>query len=433
MTIDAVIVGAGIAGLVAGLRLQQAGRATVIVERGARAGGLCATLDEGGLTFAVGCNEFGAGLVQMLGQLGVEASFHRPRARFHFGRTVVELPPNLRTAGALAIRLPQLARAAWGSRRVDTLGALIDGYVRDPFLADLACLPAFAVMRSPDDVGLASIRADLSPELGYGYDKSHTPVGGPRALVDAMVSRYQALGGTLRLNEAAQRVTPGDGGGHVVHTARGALRAANVLSSADLAGDRIGDGQSAKPGLEVGLVLLAVRCTHPLPAGLHTFDGFTPGVARMLRDLDAGVGVDAPSWHAICPDLPERDGRYALTVFVPLARGERDPPIARQERLIAHIRQAIDRWSPGFDGAVAWASFVTPDAYEARVGLRPRLSPWVRPVGVDKPPSLDPRTGVARLGTAVDPPGEHAGAAALSGWRAAERVLAPPPPPGGPP
>jgi len=46
------------------------------------------------------------------------------------------------------------------------------------------------------------------------------------------------------------------------------------------------------------------------------------------------------------------------------------------------------------------------------------------PIGFDKPPNYDEATGLYHVGTSVGPPGEHAGAAALSGKLAAEQVIA---------
>jgi hypothetical protein len=42
---------------------------------------------------------------------------------------------------------------------------------------------------------------------------------------------------------------------------------------------------------------------------------------------------------------------------------------------------------------------------------------------MSKPASYDAERAIHFIGTSVEPPGEHAGAAALSGWRAAQGVI----------
>jgi len=233
-----------------------------------------------------------------------------------------------------------------------------------------------------------------------------------------MVARFTQLGGTLLLDHPyldTHRV----GDVHAVRTPHGEIHARSVLSS---------EGRwreyptEAKPGLEVGSVLLLVR-PNRYPSGFHTVDWFAPGVASMLRRLDVGERVDAPSFHSFRSDLAERDGLCTVNVFVPLARDEHDPPPLRRHALVSHVRRTLERLLPGSGDAVRRATFMSPDEYEARFGLRPRPSTRVLPHGLAKPKSYDPLRGVHFIGTSVDPPGEHAGAAALSGLRAAEDVV----------
>lgn len=417
---DAAIVGAGLSGLVAGIALQRAGVETVIVERSARAGGLSGTFEHDGFEFVIGCNDFGVGFEKQLGELGVDIHFHHPRARFHFGHRRIQLPPDVRTLARLVPSLPALVSALRGTRCATTLGELVDHHIRDPLLADLACLPAFAMMRSPDDVTLSALKADFSRELGYGYDKSCTPVGGPQALVDRMVRRFEELGGRLLLRHECLEIGRG-AAGHLLRTPEREIRARHVLSTQGRWSEY---PRAAKAGLEVGLVLLVVRQACPFPRHLHTLDWFGPGVARMLRRLDAGNAVETPAFHGFRSDLAPRDGCYTLNVFLPLPRGQGDLAPPQRRRFLQHVEQTLARLLPGFREALVRSHFLSPDEYAERFGFRPQPSRRILPPGVDKPPSFDDIRRVHFLGTSVDPPGEHAGAAALSGWRAARRIIA---------
>ena len=84
----------------------------------------------------------------------------------------------------------------------------------------------------------------------------------------------------------------------------------------------------------------------------------------------------------------------------------------------------VDATLPGFGDALLYARFLSPADYQDLVGLRCAPSPHVPPVGVGKLSSYDAERDLHYVGTSVGPPGEHAGAAFLSGKLAAQAVLA---------
>ena len=100
--------------------------------------------------------------------------------------------------------------------------------------------------------------------------------------------------------------------------------------------------EGSKPGLRVAAALLVVDTgAFTLPKNVHTLDWFEPGVGQMLRDLDRGVPVARPSFHAFCSDIPARDRCRSITAFVPLARGEQAPSDDRRATLLDHV---CERW-----------------------------------------------------------------------------------------
>jgi phytoene dehydrogenase-like protein len=421
---DAIVVGAGLAGLTAALHLQRAGRRTVLIERRAKVGGLCGTFAHEGHEFVVGCNDFGAGLERELHELGVEISFHHPRTAMFFEGGRVEHPPGPGTALRLLRKLPAIARAILGARHADTitLGQLVDRHVRDPWLADVACLPAFAMMRSPDDVMLSAIAADFSKEHGYGYDVSATPVGGPQAMADAMARRFRELGGALLLEHAclARRR---EGTLHVVETPTGELRARALLSSEGRWGFY---PPGTKKGLEVASLLLAMEASFPFPDGLHAIDGFPRGLASVLRALEGGRPVGAFPVHLFRADLRPRDGLVTANALLVLPRGERALAPARRHALQQHALATLDVLLPGFSAAVRGAWLLDPIEYAERVGLSCAPSRYVPPLGFGKPPSYDAARDIHFIGVSAGPPGDHAGAAVRSGSlaaRSAQRAL----------
>lgn len=419
--LDAIVVGGGLAGLTAALHLQKAGKRTLVLERRPTAGGLCGTFELDGHDFVIGCNDFGSGLAKELESLGVDVAFHHPKTRFHFGRHVVTLPPDLATMAPLALRLPGIARALLGARRAEvrTLGQLVDRHISDPLLRDLACVLATGVMRSPDDVELSAVKEDFSKEWAYGYDKTSTPVGGPQVMIDRMVRRFEELGGEVRLGCECTAIER-DGANRRVVTSSGAFTAAAVLSSEGRWSDY---PEGKRRGLEVASLLFVLDAKFAYPPGFHTIGWFAPGVPEQLRRLEAGARNDEFSFHVFRSDLPAKKDSYTINGFVPMPRGERDQDPARREAILEYVVRRLDRMLPGLASAVRHRRLLSPLEYEERFGFRAAPSPWLAPVGFRKPPSHDPVRGIHLLGNSVHPPGEHAGAAVLSGRLAAAQVL----------
>lgn len=113
-----------------------------------------------------------------------------------------------------------------------------------------------------------------------------------------------------------------------------------------------------------------------------------------------------------------------MNAFVPLARGESCLSPDRRATLTRHVHGKLDRLCPGISSALRQFYLLSPREICERLGVTAAPSPLVPPIAFEKPAAYDNAQDVHYLGTSVDPPGEHAGAAVLSGRRAAERVIA---------
>jgi phytoene dehydrogenase-like protein len=422
---DVVVVGSGLSGLTAALALQQYGNRVLLLEERDLAGGLCGTHELDGYEFVTACNDFGSGIERILRGLGVRAAFHHPRTRFAFEGFTWHVPPTLSTWFGVLARAPHLARLLWQARRDPgaCLGPLVDRSVRDPGLADFLLSLAYPLGVSPDDLSVSSLRASLSREYAYGYQRPTVPVGGPGVLVRDLVEHFQAQGGRIELGVRCPGVQS-DGKWKAVLTESGSFGAREVVSSE---GRWSAVAGREKPGLAVSMLLVAVRSDLRIPDGLHTIVHMPPRVGEWLRSIDAGEAPDAFGFHLFRSDLPPRADHYTLNVYCFLPRGVDHPDAGHRARVEAYLDHQLERLLPGLASASLYRRFVSPRDFEARHGLSSRPTPWILPPGARKADLLDPATGVRHVGSSVAPPGEHAGAAMLSGLRAAaatQRALA---------
>ena len=271
-----VVIGAGVGGLAAAIRLAHAGHVVTVLEQAALLGGKCGRKVAGGFTFDSGPSlltlpwvfealfaDTGAPLREELELLAVE-----PVTRYRFAdgsgfdlsadlaRSVEALEAWSPGAGADWERflatcarmwkasLPFLTGPPpWPPRREAppapgdllrvkpwwTLRQLARAHARDPRLRMV--IERFATYAGADPRRAPAALA-VAGYVEHAFGAWH-PRGGLYALVEAMARRLAAVGGELRLNTAVRRVVRRDGAVRGVETGGGLLPADVVISNAD--------------------------------------------------------------------------------------------------------------------------------------------------------------------------------------------------------
>lgn len=104
-----------------------------------------------------------------------------------------------------------LQREAWESFVDRPLGEVIERYAQHDALRGLLLTDAkIGVFASAHDASLLQNRCFLYHVIGNGTGEWRVPVGGMRALVDALIQRALQLGVELRINAAASRLDLGE-------------------------------------------------------------------------------------------------------------------------------------------------------------------------------------------------------------------------------
>jgi phytoene desaturase len=344
---DAVVVGAGIGGLVCANLLAEAGLAVLLVEQHYMAGGFCSTFRRGGYTFdasthfypLVGNPDTFVG--RLLRRLGVATEWVKmdPVDTFHFpDGTSFDVPADFdsylarvkqrfseeargldaffadaRAAYALGLLAYFRERHAPGIERFRdwTVAQALDRHVRDPRLRLLltADCPHWG---SPPC--RTSFVFDSMLRFAY-FLGNYYPVGGSQAFADELARAFEARGGEILMSTTVERILDRDGRAHAVEmtTTRGRLagryrvEAGAVVSNADL---RLTLERLLRPEVVPPELLAAVRRlrpSHPCYLSHLGLRGVTPERLAPLQ------GYYWQGWDA------DRmgDGALRCKVFVP--------------------------------------------------------------------------------------------------------------------
>jgi phytoene dehydrogenase-like protein len=388
---DAVIVGAGIGGLIAANLLVRGGLKVLLLEQHYMVGGFCSTFRRGGYTFdaathfypLLGNPETLTG--RLLAELGVTTGWVKmdPVDVFHFpDGSRFAVPADLATYRVrLAAEFPHQAAAldaffaavseayfagllhyfrGMPEERVERLAPYrdltvmdaLDRWFSDPKLKLLltADCPHWG---SPPD--RTSFVFDSMLRLSY-FLGNYYPRGGSQAFADELARRFEEQGGHVLTSTLARRVVVEDGAAAGVELevlrgparGRAAVRAGMVVSNADLllTLERLVGAAHLPPGtLER---LRALRTTFPC---WLTYIG--------LRDVPADVLYDAQGYYWDGWD-PRRVGRDALRfkLFVPtLYEPGMAPPggqILIVQKVLEMDYEAVDDWAAHKQRVEGW-------------------------------------------------------------------------------
>lgn len=255
---DIAIIGAGMSGLAAGIRLAHFGRKVCIFERHDRVGGLNSYYTRNGRAYDVGLHavtnmaapdQRRAPLNKLLRQLRIDRSSldFRPQkgSAIEFPGTHLDFnndPKTMREGigdifPSQADGFDNLVRAIYDADAYalteDSTSArsVLNKYLSDPQLADMLMCPVLyyggaAEHDMPFQQFSVLFRSIFLEGLGR-------PSGGIRPLLDALQGRYEETGGELRLNAGVEKIICLDGGARALRLDDGSrVEVGSVLSSA---------------------------------------------------------------------------------------------------------------------------------------------------------------------------------------------------------
>jgi len=418
---DVVVVGAGLAGLVAAVRLAEAGQRVLVLEASRHVGGRAMTTREDGFSFNLGAHALyrnGAG-ARVLNQLGIPL-----RGRIPNGKSVVirddrtfKLPDGFvslvstraiglkgkRELAGLLTRLPEIDH-----HRLDAVPVRewIDGELQDAgtrlLLEGLVRLTTYANAPEELSAGVAVEQLQLALKAGVLYLD-----GGWQSIVDALSARLKAAGGTMLTSTPLSQVRiDGDAVSGVVLSEGREISARCVVLAVPpkIAAELIphGYGTTVRRFAD-GAVPVLAGC---LTVGLNRWDDRQPTFA---------LGLDQPLYYSVHSPFAElAPPRGALIHLMKYLGNDRPEPA----QLRLELESLLERMQPG------WREQLVVDQFLPSMTVVPAIDLASGGGSLGRPPVVvDDVAGLRVAGDWAGSEGTLADASIASGYRAAETIL----------
>ena len=414
---EVCIIGGGIAGLFAGLYLQKAGISSIIIEKKKMPGGLVGTFMMENREFTIACNDFGKGFERECQQLGVEIAFHRPKNVFLFTDRSLEIPFSLKTLKALLPYLSEMMKTFFSKRDAGlTLTAFFDKNVQSQPARDLLNLLSYPLGLTEDQIGIDELRREIKDHHGYGYGQPRTPKGGLKALIDALVKRYQQLGGELILGTEGKIQDSKTG---VVIAGDQQINAGAIMTCE---GKWSSYPTDTPTSLFWGMFLVSLDKAI-FPKNTHTLAFFAPGIAQHMQLLNNGILPDEFTFHLFKSGADNDKPPYNFNILFYLPRDQVELSEQELAKIKSFIFSQIAKVIPNFRQAMVFNHYLSPTEFASVHGFSAQTIPLQLSTWQQKPDVFDAKTGLYYLGNSVGPSGDHAGQAILSAQWAVDKLL----------
>lgn len=225
---DAIIIGAGIGGLICGCYLAKAGMKVLIAEQHYKPGGYCTSFKRQGFTFDACAHSFGGyrkdGIVRkVFTELGIDKRVKIKRYdpsdivvtpgykisfRADLNETIKEFqaafPDESNNIKSFFYFLNNPTPKFFAFMRKRTFKDLLDQYFTNEKLKAILSFPLLGNGGLPPSLMSAFIGAQIFTE--FLIDGGYYPEGGMQVLSDALAERFKELGGTLRLSDPVKKI-----------------------------------------------------------------------------------------------------------------------------------------------------------------------------------------------------------------------------------
>jgi phytoene dehydrogenase-like protein len=224
---DAIIIGAGMSGLVCGCYLAKAGMKVLIAEQHSKAGGYCTSFKRGVFTFDAAAHSFGSyreggNMNRVFKELDLDKRIKikrydpndvviAPDYEITFWTDLEKTIQELQQAFPHETKIREFLNFMASPRPTDmaalrnkTFKDLLDKYFADQGLKTILSIPLLINGGLPPSLLSAFTGSQIFAE--FILDGGYYPDGGMQALPDALTARFKELGGTMLLSCGVKKI-----------------------------------------------------------------------------------------------------------------------------------------------------------------------------------------------------------------------------------
>lgn len=225
---DAIIVGAGISGLICGCYLAKQGMKTLVIEKNSNVGGCCTSFKAKQFTFdafahSLGGLRSGGTIETILSELGIRKSLNvsrhnpsdiivAPDHKIYFwadvNKTVADLQKVFPAEVAHIQDLIDYLAYSKGENTISLMNStfldLLNNYIKDDRLKSILSMPVFGNAGLPPSLISAFTAAKLYQE--FHLDGGYYPDGGMQVFSDLLASYFQEVGGVILVSKTVEKI-----------------------------------------------------------------------------------------------------------------------------------------------------------------------------------------------------------------------------------
>ena len=425
---DTIIIGAGLSGLITGINLQLFGKKTLIIEKRLQVGGLCGTFFLNDYEFVIACNDFGNSIKSHFKNLGIDQKFKASESLFSFSFGNYNLA-SIKDLLKLLKFTPDILRVYTASKKIQKgkikytyLYNLIENHTKNENFKDIAYSLSYAQGLSPKSNRIKDITDSLfRKDLNYGYDKMQVPIGGVGVMIENIYKRYLELGGKVLLNTYVSQTSKLNKS-HQVYTNNNKIFNSKTIASS--IGRFEEYPKNFKEGIQIGSLHLAIKSNIQFPDNYHAIFHFPKNILSWMDALQNGSFPKSFGFHFFKSDILHPKTHYTVNVYHFVPQGISKVNDEQREVIRNYIIEKMETHIPNLSKSIIFEKYIDPVEFkELHNGLTSHVFKKILVDDFEKPSIYDKSKDIYFIGNSVNPPGEHASGAILSGLKASKLIM----------
>ncbi len=393
---QAVIIGAGISGLYAAIRLQNLGYEVTILEKRSELGGACGSVSFEGENYEL-ANQIGVSAIKLLETAGIKFGVTRVVNEMHFvDDTMLKTPFDLKSIWNLLYpysiyNIIQSIRRSESKRLLSDLSTELS-----PRFSNLL-QGMFAYPSSNPAIKIGQLQQILKDEGGYSTPS--VPSEGMPSVINQMMKIILSKGGKIYCNKECIDIAHSKTK-HLIKTREQEYTADIVFSSAHAWQKYPSNSLS---GLNITTLFLNMDDRFQYPENTHTIAFMPNNISEWFNVLDSNdIPPAFPSdfgFHCFKNRLKDSSN---LTIFIPTPRQMKGFSLGDKERIKLSVIEKLKKRLPNLESSIRSTHIFTPSEFNNEFGLSMQV-PQLILTETYTPNQINDEKGIYLIGDSVSP------------------------------